>query len=246
MPTDTLLHETTSFPRLYARTHRFTLGVPRALTVTADGSRVLFLRTPSGTSRTGSLWSYDVDAGTERCLADPDVLLAGGEELSAAERSRRERSRESGAGVVAYATDATGAVAAFALSGRLWCCDVATGDTRELPAVGAVIDPRPDPTGRRVAYASEGALRVVGTDGDGERALVEPDGDNVVWGQAEFVAAEDMDRRRGYWWAPDGESLLVERYDETPVPVVHRRPGAPATGSRSPTATRRPAPRTPT
>jgi len=169
MPTDTPLHETTSFPRLYARTLRFTLGVPRALTVTADGSRVLFLRTPSGTSRTGSLWAYDVHAGTERCLADPDVLLAGGEELSAAERSRRERSRESGAGVVAYATDATGA----------------------------------------------------------ERPLVEPDGDNVVWGQAEFVAAEDMDRRRGYWWAPDGESLLVERYDETPVPVWYVSDPAP-------------------
>ena len=239
MPTDTPLHETTSFPRLYARTLRFTLGVPRALTVTADGSRVLFLRTPSGTSRTGSLWAYDVDAGTERCLADPDVLLAGGEELSAAERSRRERSRESGAGVVAYATDATGAVAVFALSGRLWCCDVATGDTRELPAVGAVIDPRPDPTGRRVAYASEGALRVVGTDGDGERALVEPDGDNVVWGQAEFVAAEDMERRRGYWWAPDGESLLVERYDETPVPVWYV--SDPAHPDRQPVAHRYPA-----
>ena len=35
-----------------------------------------------------------------------------------------------------------------------------------------------------------------------------------------------MDRFRGYWWAPDGDALLVERDDETPVPVVvHRRPG---------------------
>jgi hypothetical protein len=58
-----------SFPRLYARTLRFTLGVPRSLSVSADGSRVLFLRSPSGTSRTtacgrttsptsGSGWSW--------------------------------------------------------------------------------------------------------------------------------------------------------------------------------------------
>jgi dipeptidyl-peptidase-4 len=240
MPPAEPLHETTSFPRLYARTQRFTLGVPRSLTVTEDGSRVLFVRTPSGTSRTGSLWAFDVEDRAERCLADPEALLGGGEELSAEERARRERSRESGAGVVAYATDRAGRVAVFALSGRLWLCAVATGDTRELPAAGPVIDPRPDPTGSRVAYAAGGVLRVVEADGTDDRALVEPDGDNVVWGQAEFVAAEDMDRHRGYWWAPDGRSLLVERYDESPVqvwyvtdpahperrPVAHRYPAA--------------------
>ncbi len=63
--------------------------------------------------------------------------------------------------------------------------------------------------------------------GDGrtpqERVLVgpEPDETTVSWGVAEFVAAEEMDRVRGYWWAPDGTSLLVERYDEAPVPQWH-------------------------
>jgi dipeptidyl-peptidase-4 len=33
------------FPRQLARTRRFTLGVPRAVTVSRDGGRVLFLRT---------------------------------------------------------------------------------------------------------------------------------------------------------------------------------------------------------
>ena len=239
MPAPDPLHETVAFPRLYARTLRFTLGVPRSLSVTEDGSRVLFVRTPSGTSRTGSLWAYDVATGTERCLADPDVLLAGSEQLSADERARRERSRESGAGVVAYATDAVGTVASFALSDRLWLADVSSGESRELPSAGAVIDPRVDPSGRRVAYASGGALRVVGVDGDGERALAEPDGAHVVWGQAEFVAAEDMDRDRGYWWAPDGESLLVERYDDSLVPVWYV--SDPAHPEREPLAHRYPA-----
>ncbi len=236
-------HETTSFPRLFARTQRFTLGVPRALSVTADGDRVLFIRTPSGTSRTGALWAYDVSDRAERLLAEPDQLLGGVEELSAEERARRERSRESGAGVVAYATDRSGASASFALSGRLWLTDVAAGTTRELPATGTVIDPRVDPTGAHVAYASGGALRVVGTDGEGDRALVEPDGDNVAWGQAEFVAAEDMDRTRGYWWAPDGGSLLVERYDESPVQIWYV--ADPANPGREPVAHRYPAAGTP-
>ena len=37
------------------------------------------------------------------------------------------------------------------------------------------------------------------------------------WGVAEFAAAEEMDRFRGYWWAPDGTALLATRVDDTPV-----------------------------
>ena len=230
-----------SFPRLSARTLRFTLGEPRTLTVAGGGSRVLFVRTASGTDRSGALWSFDVDSAAERLLADPAELLGGaGEDLSPEERARRERSRESGAGIVGYTVDDAGETAAFALSGGLWACDVAVAISRQLPSSGPVIDPRIDPTGRRIAYAADGSLRVTELDGSGDRALVEPDGDEIVWGQAEFAAAEEMDRHRGFWWAPNGESLLVERYDNSPVgvwyladpanperePVPHRYPAA--------------------
>lgn len=212
-----------SFPRLSARTLRFTLGEPRNLTVTDDGSRVLFVRTRTGTDRTGVLREFDVATGVERVLVDPAELLgADGEQLSAAERARRERARESAGGVVDYTVDTAGLTAAFALSGSVWLCDLRTGAARALPSVGAAIDPRIDPTGRMVGYAADGALRVIGVDGTGDRALAEPDmigSDTVVWGQAEFVAAEEMDRSRGFWWAPDGQSLLVERYDTAPVPI---------------------------
>ena len=39
----------------------------------------------------------------------------------------------------------------------------------------------------------------------------------MTFGLAEFIAAEEMGRTRGYWWAPDGTALLVARVDETPV-----------------------------
>ena len=209
-----------SFPRLSARTLRFTLGEPRNVSVIADGSRVLFVRTPSGTDRSGGLWEFDVATGSERLLADPAVLLgSSGEALSAEERARRERARESGGGIVGYSVDDAGRFAVFTLSGSVWLCDVRAGTAVELPSTGAAIDPRVDPTGRSVAYAADGALRVIGVDGTGDRALAEPDGTEVVWGQAEFIAAEEMDRMRGFWWSPDGQSLLVERYDNSPVPI---------------------------
>ncbi|MEU6771235.1 prolyl oligopeptidase family serine peptidase [Streptomyces sp. NPDC046759] len=214
--------ESDSFPRRHARTQRFTLGAPRAFTVAPDGSRVAFLRSGSGTDRANSLWVMDLPAGEERLAADPGALLGGAlEELSAEERARRERSREGGAGIVGYATDAALELASFALSGRLFTAELRAGTTRELRVPGPVIDPRPSPDGRHIAYVAEGALRVVGAEGEDDRVLAGPEpGDEpgrVGYGLAEFVAAEEMGRSRGFWWAPDGRRLLVARVDDTPV-----------------------------
>ncbi len=229
-----------SYPRLAARTLRFTLGVPRNVTVAPDGRTVRFVRTPDGVTRTGLLWELDVASGRESVLVDPRDLIDGDEELSAAERSRRERSRESAAGIVGYDVDATGRWACFPLSGALWATHLGTRATRRLDTVEGVIDPRLDPTGRLVAYAAAGELRVVGVDGSGDRALVSPATATQVWGQAEFIAAEEMTRFRGFWWAPDGRSLLVERYDDAPVQTWHvadpAHPERPAVEQRYPAA----------
>jgi dipeptidyl-peptidase 4 len=212
-----------SFLRLQARTQRFTLGTPRGFQVAPDGSRVLFLRTASGEDRRHILWRLDVASGTETRLADPAELLDGGDEdLPPEERARRERSREQGGGVVGNATDADARVVAFALSGRLFVVDAVTGKNPvELPAAPGVIDPRPDPTGSHVAYVSGGALRVIGVDGTGDRPLAEPENEDQACGVAEFIAAEEMGRARGYWWSPDGTRLLVAFTDRSPVRRFH-------------------------
>ncbi|MFE6634346.1 prolyl oligopeptidase family serine peptidase [Streptomyces tendae] len=210
--------ESDSFPKRHARTQRFTLGAPRSFTVAPDGSRVAFLRSGTGTDRANSLWVLDVEEGGERIAADPRALLGGTEErLSPEERARRERSREGGAGIVGYATDSAVELASFALSGRLFAAELRVGTARELPTPGPVIDPRPSPDGRHVAYVAQGALRVVGAEGDGDRALAEADGEGVTYGLAEFMAAEEMARSRGFWWSPESDRLLVARVDDTPV-----------------------------
>ncbi|MET9921017.1 prolyl oligopeptidase family serine peptidase [Streptomyces sp. NPDC006435] len=210
-----------SFPRQHARTMRFSLGAPRAFTVSPDGERVIFIRSESGTDRTGRLWVLDLPkdgAPEERMVADPVALLGGSQErLSAQERARRERSREGSSGIVGYAVDAAAELAAFALSGKVYVAELRAGTARALPVPGPVIDPRPSPDGRHVAYVSKGELRVVGAEGDGDRALAEPDGANVTYGLAEFIAAEEMQRSRGFWWSPQSDRLLVARVDDSPV-----------------------------
>ncbi|MCG8919315.1 prolyl oligopeptidase family serine peptidase [Actinokineospora sp. PR83] len=212
----------TSFLRLQARTQRFTLGSPREFRVAADGSHVLFLRSSSGEDRTHALWLQDLSTGQETRLGDPGELLLGGtEELSAEERARRERSREQGGGVTGNATDAAARVCAFALSGRLFVADALTGAAGEVATATPIIDPRPDPGGTHVAYVSGGALRVVGIDGADDRALAEPGGPDETYGLAEFIAAEEMGRSRGFWWSPDGTRLLVAHADKSAVRRWH-------------------------
>ncbi len=210
---------TDTFPRQQARTQRFTLGAPRNIVVAPDGSRVAFLRSPGPEDALTSLWVLDVATGTERRVADPTTLLmSDSTDLPPEERVRRERARESAAGITDFATDRAHRVAAAALAGRLVVADLVTGTSSLMAVPSTVIDPRPDPTGSRVAWVDGRRLWVLDLDDPpSARVVAGEDDPEVRWGVAEFAAAEEMDRFRGYWWAPDGTALLVTRVDDTPV-----------------------------
>ena len=141
---------TESFPRQQARTRRFLLGVPRAFQVSPDGERVTFLRSKAGDDPVTCLWEADAATGKERLVADPRRLGADEENLPPEERARRERVRETAAGIVAYATDRGSKLAVFALSGQVYA--VPLGDAgatpRLLPAKAPALDPRLDQIGR--------------------------------------------------------------------------------------------------
>jgi len=207
-----------TFPRQYARTQRLTLGDPRNITVSTDGQRVVFLRSHAGDDPVNCLWVLDIASGEERLVADPLELLGAGddENLPAEERARRERMREGAGGITAYATDKGGAVTAFALGGRLFVAGLLSGKARELVVDGPVFDPRPDPVATRVAYVSGRSLRIAELDGSSWELAGEED-DDIAWGSADFVAAEEMHRFRGYWWSPDGAAVAATRVDNTLV-----------------------------
>jgi len=231
-----------SFPRRFAATQRFTLGEPRTITVSPDGRRVVFARSRGGDDPVNRLWVMDADTGEERLVLDPHALGAAElADLPPQERARRERAREGAGGVVGFATDTEVTMAATALGGELVVANLLAGTARTLTTPSPVFDPRPDPAGTRVAYVSGPSLAMTGLDGSYRMLLdASATGDTVSWGSAEFVAAEEMDRQRGFWWSPDGRRLAICRVDVAPVavwwiadparpeqaPVAHRYPAA--------------------
>ena len=236
-----------SFPRQQARTRRFTLGAPRAFQVSPDGASVTFLRTKSGGDPVTCLWEADAATGAERLVADPKALGADDENLSAAERARRERVRETAAGVVSYATDAAHTRAVFALSGQVYVTPL--GDPAATPRLVATsvpaLDPRLDPAGRKVAYVHEGALRVVD---------LETETDQVVAAQRPASPSawrSSSPPRR--WSAPAATGGPPTATASSSRGSTNRTSGAGTsptrptrTGRRPRSATRRRAPRTPT
>ncbi|MEZ5262964.1 MAG: DPP IV N-terminal domain-containing protein [Acidimicrobiales bacterium] len=227
------------FPREYAATRRFSLGEPRTMSVAGNGKWVVFLRSRSGTDPVTCLWAFDVAAGEERLVADPANLADHAEgDLPEEELRRRERTRESAEGITAYALDEAGDHACFAVAGQLFVVELGTGSVQALPATGAVFDPRLDPTGLRVAYVADRSLRVVGRF-DEDRVLAGEDDPDLSWGVAEFVAAEEMGRSRGFWWSPNGQQLAVCRVDNRPVRRLYI--ADPANPQRPPTPHRYPA-----
>lgn len=209
-----------SFPRQYARTQRFTLGVPRSFTVSRDGHRILFVQSRDGTDPVACLWQVTNDDPEPRLVADPRRIGGDDDALPEEERARRERARETGAGVVGYTTDAATRDVVFALAGRLYHAPLGNGVgavPRELPAAAPAVDPLLSPDGRSVAYVHQGAVHVLDLVSGTDRVVAAPDGEAVTWGLAEFVAAEEMGRFRGMWWAPDSAALLAARVDEAPV-----------------------------
>lgn len=231
---------TDSLPRQHARTQRFSLGDPRNVSVSPDGKRVVFLRSSAGDDPVNALWVMDLPSGEERLVADPRKLLgladpAAGE-LTAEERARRERTRDGSSGITSYATDADCKVVSFALNGQLFAAGLLSGQARPIPVDGPVFDPRPDPTASRLAYVSGRELRIGELDGS-SRTLAGNDpkeASTVSWGSADFIAAEEMHRFRGFWWSPDGQTIAACRVDDAPVAEwTIANPGDPSAAART-------------
>jgi len=200
-------------------------SAPRGLQISPDGSRVTFLRARPDDQFQLDLWEYQLKDNKTRLLVDSKKLEPRGEQLSDAEKARRERERTAGLrGIVSYQWSPDGKQLLFPINGKLYVYTLATpGAAPKLLDTGDnVIDPRISPKGRYVSYVRDQNLWVIDLAGGEAKQLTHDGGGTVHNGEAEFVAQEEMDRSSGYWWAPDDSAIAFERYDEAKVQVTKR------------------------
>ncbi|WP_294061945.1 DPP IV N-terminal domain-containing protein [Sphingomonas sp.] len=195
---------------------------PRKMTLSPDGKWLTLLRNRPEEKERFDLWAMDTATGQWRVLVD-SKKVGSGAELSEAEKMQRERARIGGTkGIVAYDWSPDSKSILVPLEGDLYLATL-DGSVRKLPAgAGAKLNASVSPGGRFASYVLDQNLVVMEL-GSGKGERVTQDGaDTVHWGEAEFVAQEEMDRFNGYWWSPDDRRIAVERFDEAQVGVVTR------------------------
>ena len=192
---------------------------------TSDGAGLVFLRSDGPTDAVNNLWwaGWSGSKFIEKKLVDASALLGDqAESLPDAERVKRERLREISAGITGFTTDLATSRACFVLSGRLYWCYLATGRVERVGTHTGLTNAVIDPTGRRAAATQGSDLLVFeleATETAVCRTIATSTTSTESWGSAEFIAAEEMQRYRGLWWSPDGESLLAQRSENHAVPT---------------------------
>ncbi len=209
------------FLRADAETRGFRLGRPVNPRPTPDGKSVLFLRAEAR-SPAQSLYQFDVATGRTRLVLSPAELLKGAtEELSPAERARRERMRVTTRGFTSFDLSDNGALILVTLSGRLYTVRRSDGKTVASPPGDSIVDPHFSPDGKRIAYVRGRDLYVLTLVSGREKRLTHSADPRITCGLAEFVAEEEMARFTGMWWSPDSRALAFEEADTRPVETFH-------------------------
>ncbi|MCD2323889.1 S9 family peptidase [Sphingomonas sp. IC-56] len=195
---------------------------PRAPRLSPDGKYLTLLRNRADEKERFDLWAMDTTSGEWRMLVD-SKKIGSGAELSEAEKMQRERLRIGGSkGVVAYGWAPDGKSILVPLDGDLYLATL-DGQTRRLTeTTQGELNPTVSPAGGFVSFVRDQNLFVQPLNGGAAKQLTTTGADTVHWGEAEFIAQEEMDRRTGYWWSPDDSLVAVERFDEAPVGVVRR------------------------
>jgi dipeptidyl-peptidase-4 len=210
------------FLRQYAATLRFSLGRPRSVSVTPDGSAVLFLRS-GPRSFVQDLYEFDPQTGAERILLTADQVLAGQEEeLTAEELARRERLRMATRGISGYELSEDAGKLVVPLSGRLFVIDRKSGKSTEVQSTaGSPMDPRLSPDGTLLACVRDGEVYVSDLAKGEEKCVTNGAGGTISNGLPEFVAQEEMGRFAGYWWSPDSRLIAYQQTDTAGMEVFH-------------------------
>lgn len=210
-----------SFARVYA-SPSLNGPVPREVKLSPDGRFLTLLRGRADDREQYDLWGYDRTTGQWSMLVD-SRKLGSGKDLSEAEKMQRERLRIGDLkGIVSYTWSADSQSILVPLDGDLFLARLDGSVTRLTDTSEGELNPALSPLGGHVSFVRDRRLWTGKVGAEAAPVTPQEAAEAVHWGEAEFVAQEEMDRHTGYWWAPDDSRIAVQRFDESGVAVITR------------------------
>ena len=212
---------TLSFERVFA-SPGLDGPAPRQVKLSPDGRYLTLLRNRADNRERYDLWGYDIETREWRMLVDSEKL-GSGRELSEDEKMQRERARVAGLkGIISYqwASDGTGVL--VPLDGDLFLAKLDGTVTQLTDTEETELNPKLSSKGGFVSFVRERRLWVGPVGSEAQPITPAGEADTIRWGEAEFVAQEEMARLQGYWWSPDDKRIVVQRTDEASVGIVTR------------------------
>ena len=195
---------------------------PRQAKLSPDGRFLTLLRNRESDRERYDLWGYDRTSGEWRMLVDSEALGTG-RELSEDEKMQRERARVGSLkGIIDYQWASDGSGVLVPLDGDLYLARLDGSTLRLTDTEESELNPALSETGEYVSFVRDRRLWVGAVGGEAAPVTPAEASEAVRWGEAEFVAQEEMGRLTGYWWSPQDRRIAVERFDESAVGVVTR------------------------
>ena len=194
---------------------------PRQAKLSPDGRYLTLLRNRDDERERYDLWAYDRETSQWIMLVDSEKL-GSGRELSEDEKMQRERARVGNLrGIISYQWTSDGQGILVPLDGDLYLAQLDGEVTRLTDTEESELNPKLSSTSEYVSFVRDRQLWV-GKVGEEATPITPKEGETIRWGEAEFVAQEEMSRMDGYWWSPDDRRIAVQRTDESRVGIVTR------------------------
>lgn len=212
---------TLSFDRVFA-SPSLSGPAPRGVKLSPDGHWLTMLRPRADERERFDLWGFDRRSAKWKMLIDSKTLSSGAA-LSEAEKMQRERLRVGDLkGIISYSWSADSKSVLVPLDGALYLAGL-DGHVQKLSTGADPLNPALSPSGKFVSFVRDRRFWVVPVAGGEAQAITPVEASETVhWGEAEFVAQEEMARFKGAWWSPDSSHVAIERFDEAHVGIVTR------------------------
>jgi len=224
----TMADEPASIPfEELARFPRPGMSMPVSFSFSPDDTTILYLDSAEN-SLVRELYAFDLASGESRRVAEPADGGDSEENLTAAEKLRRERQRSRGLGIRKYAWAAKADVIMVPLKGDVFVKQGIGGELRRAIDVegGTALSARISRDGTKVGFVHDDEV-YVGDVASGKYQQITRGarGTGKTHGLAEYVAQEEMGRFYGFWWSRDGKKIAYTQVDETHIPeyrIVHQ------------------------